>query len=345
MLYGEQDIDFLSLSDRRFEELCFDLLIRLGYKDLMWRQGGSDHGRDIEGRFVITSPLVGSYDETWFFECKRYHSGVPLDEITSKIAWADAERPQHFVIIISSYLSNSSRVGLDKFIAQRKPYAIHMIEGKQLKTLLLAYDDLVAEYFGDKYCKLLRDAQKNFLIHNLMPDPATLHILSCQIDPDRLCGSEIAFLLAAIAATDQDIERWCENNEYFNMDHFFAILRTHHNAESAIIDQLSDCMVGDWACGNVISCVGHSQSILTWKDLFFITLTLNYHKEQRRALYLCATISEVEAIELLIEVTGDFPTKIRYFKDDSARESCRAIKRILSIYEESKNIIRANKEK
>jgi hypothetical protein len=132
MIYNEQDIDFQTITDRRFEELCFDLLIRLGYKGLTWRQGSADSGRDIEGRYHVTNPLTESYDEKWFFECKRWSAGLPIIELNSKVAWADAERPKHLVVIVSSYITNDTRGWLEK-IAVQKSYAIHVIEWKRLK--------------------------------------------------------------------------------------------------------------------------------------------------------------------------------------------------------------------
>src|SRR6266498_2437335 len=107
MLFEEQDIDFAKLDDKQFEELCFDLLIKYGFHTLVWRQGGADSGRDIEAQYVLTNSLIGPYNERWFIECKHYSKGVPPEELNSKITWADAEKPQHLLIITSSYISNS----------------------------------------------------------------------------------------------------------------------------------------------------------------------------------------------------------------------------------------------
>ena len=128
MNYEDKDINFLKLTDNQFEEACFELLLRLGYKGLIWRTGGADSGRDIEGFQAVNNPLVGTYDEKWFFECKRYESGVPVEQLNSKIAWADAEKPKHLVFLVSSHLSNNSRAWLEK-ISQDKYYLVHLIEG------------------------------------------------------------------------------------------------------------------------------------------------------------------------------------------------------------------------
>jgi hypothetical protein len=58
----------------------------MDYQGLVWRQGGADSGRDIEGRRTVNNPLIGSYNEKWFFECKRFENGVPPEKLNSKIA-------------------------------------------------------------------------------------------------------------------------------------------------------------------------------------------------------------------------------------------------------------------
>ena len=115
MIFEEDDIDFLKLSDSQFEELCFDLLLFMDYQGLVWRQGGADSGRDIEGSRTVNNPLIGAYSEKWFFECKRYENAVSPEKLNSKIARADAENPQHLVFFISSYLSNNARTWIEKW--------------------------------------------------------------------------------------------------------------------------------------------------------------------------------------------------------------------------------------
>jgi len=176
MIFEENDIDFLKLSDRQFEELCFDLLFSMDYHGLVWRQGGADSGRDIEGRRTVNNPLIGPYPEKWFFECKRYENAVSPEKLNSKIAWADAENPQHLVFFISSYLSNNARTWIEK-IAINKSYAIHILEGKGLKRIILGFPEIVNNHFRDSYSKLLLEHRKNWLIHNIMPEPETIFLL------------------------------------------------------------------------------------------------------------------------------------------------------------------------
>ncbi len=222
MIYNEEDINFLKLTDVQFEEVCFELLLRLSYKRLVWRLGGADSGRDIEGQLATNNPLVGTYDEKWFFECKRYEAGVPAEQLNSKIAWADAEQPKHLVFFISSYLSNNARTWLEK-ASVHKSYAIHVIEGKQLKQLLLGFPEIVAKYLMDQFTKLLVEARKNWLVHDILPDVETLSLLSADLNPMKLTTSELGFLWCAgkMKACEAGVDEWVSENGPFWLDPFF----------------------------------------------------------------------------------------------------------------------------
>lgn len=205
MLFEESDIKFENLNPNEFEELCFDLLTQFGFESLIWRQGGADSGRDIEAQYTISNPLVGNYKERWFVECKLYNQGVPVNEISSKIYWAEAERPQHLVIIVSSYLSQSAREWLEKRTASVQ-FRTHLIEGKQLKQLILGCTDIVEKYFIDKNCKLLKDAIQNWFSHGLLPDINIMYLFYQKIDKEKLTIPELAFLWSAWLMQYHEIE-------------------------------------------------------------------------------------------------------------------------------------------
>ncbi|MBT2589189.1 hypothetical protein J7E50_03105 [Pedobacter sp. ISL-68] len=58
MIFHEDDINFERLDWKQFEEMCYDLLVKFQFHSMAWRQGGSDNGRDIEGRRYITDSIV-----------------------------------------------------------------------------------------------------------------------------------------------------------------------------------------------------------------------------------------------------------------------------------------------
>ena len=222
MIFEETDIEFSRLDDHTFEELCFDLLLRAGFLSLEWRQGGADKGRDIEGTYAVTLPLVGLTSERWFVECKHYSHGVPVDEITSKIAWADACRPQRFLLVTTGYLSTASRDWLEK-LRPSKPYSISFIEGKQLKSLLLGYPDLVTRYFSDEFAVTLQQALRDWTMHGLLPSKESLYLVSQRLDPRKLSPFELSFLLCSYFARADEIAAWAEelDGKAFDLHYLF----------------------------------------------------------------------------------------------------------------------------
>lgn len=119
MRYKTADIKFEEITPRGFENLCYDLLIKFNFHNLIWREGGADNGRDIEANYNFINPIK-KIETKWFFECKHYNSGgVPPNDINSKITWADAENPDYLVFVLSSYLTNGARTWLEKIESKK----------------------------------------------------------------------------------------------------------------------------------------------------------------------------------------------------------------------------------
>jgi hypothetical protein len=239
MLYTEEDIDFNLLSSTLFEELCFDLLTRLGFQSLKWRQGGADSGRDIEAKLLVSNPLVGHYLENWFFECKNYSGGVSPDKLDSKFAWADVEKPNHLVFIMASYPTNPCREWLEKK-QSNVDYRVHLVEGKQLKSLVLLYDDLVERYFLNQSERLFRNAFVDWIASGVFADPKRLVVFSKEIDAERLNLEELAFLLTSFC--EEASERQAlENKDNIAIDFPLHIQRGYslaQAAEGSILDEV-----------------------------------------------------------------------------------------------------------
>src|ERR1700744_1837673 len=104
MVFTDHDIDFKKLNWKQFEELCYDLLVKFQYHSLAWRQGGADKGRDIEAKRYVTETVIDPFLEKWFVECKCYTHGLPVEEVIEKVSWAEMEKADHFLLIVSSYL-------------------------------------------------------------------------------------------------------------------------------------------------------------------------------------------------------------------------------------------------
>lgn len=146
MIYKKADIDFKQIDHKDFERLCYELLIKTGYSGVIWRQGGADQGRDIEGYYNFTNQIT-SLQTKWYFECKHYSNGVPPEDLNSKIAWADAGRPDYLIFFISSYITTQARTWLDG-IRHQKTYKIILIEGEALKEKIIQFPSIVEDFFS-----------------------------------------------------------------------------------------------------------------------------------------------------------------------------------------------------
>lgn len=224
MQFEEQDVQFEQLSGITFEELCVDLLIKLGFHAIVWRQGGGDSGRDIEASYTTNNPLTGSYEERWFFECKNHKSGINVEDLATKVAWAQAEKPRHLVVFTSSYITNPAREWLHK-TATINSFQVHLIERKNLIRLLLNFPELVGRYFIDPDRKLLQDAMRAWRSHNVLPDPVSLWVFQEKIPVQKLSLEEMVFVYFSYKQKADQILEWSSFEDVeFNFDHLFPII-------------------------------------------------------------------------------------------------------------------------
>ena len=216
MPFTEDDIDFSKLTGRKFEELCLDLLNRVGFHSLGWRQGGADQGRDIEALSSANNPLLGVWGESWFFECKNLSGGVSVNDLAEKIVWADAERPEHFVIVTSTYVTTNAIAWL-RAIRKSKSYQIHTVDGKRLKKVIMSFPELMERYFFDHFRLLLQDSVRRWVISGVLPGPKEQHVFSQNLSADKLDFQSVAFLFICQKVTRDEDADWCEENNVKNV--------------------------------------------------------------------------------------------------------------------------------
>ncbi len=207
MIFNEEDIDFGRLDWKQFEELCYDLLIKFQFHSMAWRQGGSDNGRDIEGKRYITDSIVSPYQEKWFIECKRHNNGLSLDQVVEKVNWARVEKADHFLLIVSSYLTTQTREWLEK-ARLSEPFTIHVIEGKFLKQQLLLFPDIISKYFADDHVRLVRSLLMQWMSHDILPTPKALYDLHKNLDFGQLDYQELAFMWHAYTHSEEGLEQY-----------------------------------------------------------------------------------------------------------------------------------------
>ncbi|MFU9026800.1 restriction endonuclease [Rhodococcus erythropolis] len=147
-------VNFEELSPTDFEEFCFDLLEAAGFENMDWRKGTpkpgspSDQGRDIVACRSHSDVDGFTYREKWFVDAKHYKSaGVPPDALNSTLAWAEAERPDVVLFVLSGFLSNGSKNMLDRYIENNRPrFRIRYWELPQLRSLIAKHQDVAFKH-------------------------------------------------------------------------------------------------------------------------------------------------------------------------------------------------------
>jgi Restriction endonuclease len=136
-------ITFDGLSSTEFEEFCSELLQSSGFVNVDWRKGTghatspADKGRDIVCDHLRVEPDGSHHFERWFVDCKHSKRGVPPRELQNLLAWAEAERPDVALFVISNFLSNPAKEYLDAYRKNnRPPFKIRNWERPQLIRML-----------------------------------------------------------------------------------------------------------------------------------------------------------------------------------------------------------------
>ncbi|WCS26545.1 restriction endonuclease [Methylobacterium sp. NMS14P] len=297
---GSVEIDFAKIDADSFEELCFELLIRLGFNKLTWRQGGADSGRDIDGFKMVSNGLTDDYEEKWHFECKHYAKGVPPAELHSKIAWADALDPDHLVFFVSSYISNPARDFITG-IASKKTYRIHVIEGPKLRHIVGRYSDIVDRYFLSASQRLMRDTFNSWVVFGLMPKADVLAELAKE-DMTQYGLAEICFLYIAIKLEADAIEELSSPWDFGEMGIRHII--DGANTKKGVLDGVLIVKRN--------SQVGSSNNFEIFNKYVVASLDFSDNQGEGVALYCFARDSEGEGVEIFLPKNTDPKPVIRY---------------------------------
>ena len=179
---------FDHLSDGNFEELTFELLVALGFKNVNWRRGtgkegaSADQGRDIVADELRTDIAGATHLDTWFVQCKHYKSGVPPQKLHDALAWATAERPAVLLIVVSNFLSNPAKTFLESYKSNNHPpFQIRIWERKDLEGLLSSQPRIVRKFGLTPFDPFL-DAHPAHIYYTMVPTYNTIDYFFEQLE-------------------------------------------------------------------------------------------------------------------------------------------------------------------
>ena len=127
-------LHFERLNDTQFEEFTVDLLHAMEFVNIDWRKGTgkrtspADGGRDIACQLVRRDVDGSVHLEKWFVDCKHFTRGVPATELQNLLAWAQAERPDTALFVVSNFLSNAAKDNVNKYLSQNPPFKVKVWE-------------------------------------------------------------------------------------------------------------------------------------------------------------------------------------------------------------------------
>jgi len=87
------------VSPEEFQDLCRELLIGDGFKNVKPRGGGADGGRDLEGAHTYQITGREEVTENCWFQCKRIGHGVSVRDIAADVQRANTLKVDKFFIL------------------------------------------------------------------------------------------------------------------------------------------------------------------------------------------------------------------------------------------------------
>ena len=143
-LRSAPEIDLSELRANSFEALVEELLNTLGFRmERGYRRGSVEF--DFRATFRSVDPFGRDQIENWVFELKHYRTERPGTSVVHRMVAALNGLPAvtRIGFITSSQLTSAARQVLDG-----APFPIRLIEGVELKRILLSYPAITRKYFG-----------------------------------------------------------------------------------------------------------------------------------------------------------------------------------------------------
>jgi hypothetical protein len=142
-------VDFEGLNEITLMKLFVDLLDALGFYDVQSHHGPDERGKDIEARYRNKDPFGKETEEVWLVQVKLYKSGRADLRSISQMFEAIGTMPENYkgLIVTNGQVTSAARSWLES-AQETERDEIRVIDGTELKRLLLKHPALIRKYFG-----------------------------------------------------------------------------------------------------------------------------------------------------------------------------------------------------
>lgn len=144
-------IDLRKMNGNYFKNLMVDLLKAYGFKEKKMHLFRDEREYDLIAYFPRKDPFGRIENETWIIEIKGEKYKTELRSLHNFIAsLVMFKEPVRGLFITSGQLTSDAKAWLDREIDMRK-VAISVLEGTDIKRLLLKKKELLTKYFSGDY--------------------------------------------------------------------------------------------------------------------------------------------------------------------------------------------------
>ncbi|WP_411739856.1 restriction endonuclease [Peribacillus sp. S4] len=148
-LENVNNLDFEEINGLEFQLLIIDLLKKLKFKIEEVKQRSKNFDIDILARSIHKNPLVGSFTTNWIIECKLHKTNrLDVSAIREFTYLISAQFPNHKGILITNGVITSSAREALEILGEKEKVSVYIVDGGQLKQLLLKYPDIINKYFS-----------------------------------------------------------------------------------------------------------------------------------------------------------------------------------------------------
>jgi len=145
------NVDFNSLNPQNFRDLVFALLKNLHFKNIEKEKKISDYRYDITATTTYHDPFGNARDLNWLIEIKFYTESRADIQSLRQLSRYLINLPPNYngILITNSQLTSTAKDWLQENERSER-IRITIVDGVQLREILLKYEDLVEKYFGSQ---------------------------------------------------------------------------------------------------------------------------------------------------------------------------------------------------
>lgn len=163
----------------------------------------------------------------------------------------------------------------------------------------------------DKFERLLSDAIKKWITHDILPSIEDLYTLWGNIKPERLTLDEMTFIYYAYLSRDEEFDHWFDNG---NEDFSFAYLNDHlakqANFNESILSKypITETISGGYGSSHQDDDINHATRF---------KLKILYNQKETEVFYYFIVDKMNRGIEALIIRENDIKSLVRYMPENA----------------------------